>query len=45
MVAFKASNKSLSLEGMKGISSIISRIPPSSKTPLYFGPAITKFEP
>ncbi len=45
MIAFKAYSKSLSLEGMKGVSSIISRIPPSSKTTLYFGSPITKFEP
>ncbi len=45
MVAYKACNKSFSPEGMKGVSSIISRISPSSKTTLYFEPAITKFEP
>ncbi len=44
-IAFKACNKSLSLEGMKGVSSIISRIPPSWKITSYFGPPITKFEP
>lgn len=45
IVAFNACNKSASMEGMKGVSQKISRMPPSSKTTLHSRFAITKFEP
>ncbi len=45
IVAFNVCSKFAYLEGMKGVSSKVSWIPPSSKTTLYSGLAITKFEP
>ncbi len=44
-IAINVCLKSAFLEGMKGVSSKIFGIPPSSNTTLHFGPAITKFEP